>query len=130
MHRPITRNEFVAATKVPLRDLQFPEAWLERKIRENSSILGLGSVKVVSFQRRYKKAGRVDLILLDEENGILYPVELMLGEVDESHIIRCVEYWLTESRKLSNKDWSVIAMLAAENIRESRCFPVIEFLSQ
>jgi hypothetical protein len=100
---------------------------LERKIRENHSILGLEGITKTVFQRRYKKAGRVDLILLDEENSILYCAELMLSEVDESHIIRCVDYWLTETRKASNKDWTVIAVLAAESVRESRYFPVIEF---
>jgi hypothetical protein len=88
-----------------------------------------GTTPVFS-QRKYKKAGRGDLILLDEENSILYSAELMLDEIDESHIVRCVDYWLTETRKPSNKDWSVVAVLAAESIRESRWFPVIEFLSQ
>jgi len=123
-------SEFVASTRVALRDLHLPESWLERKIRENPTILELGNVKIVSFQRKYKKGGRADLILLDEESSILYCAELMLDEVDESHIVRCVEYWLTETRKPSNKDWFVVAVLAAESIRKSRYFPVIEFLSQ
>src|SRR5437867_5472296 len=95
-------SAFVPNTKIPLRDLNLPESWLERKSRENHSILGLEGITKTVFQRRYKKAGRVDLILLDEENSILYCAELMLGEVDESHIIRCVDYWLTETRKASN----------------------------
>jgi len=123
-------SQFVASTRVALRDLRLPESWLERKIREEPTILGLGGITKVFFQRKYKKAGRGDLILLDEENSILYSAELMLDEIDESHIVRCVDYWLTETRKPSNKDWSVIAVLAAESIRESRWFPVIEFLSQ
>jgi hypothetical protein len=123
-------SEFTLASKVSLRSLKLPEAWLERKIRENPSILGLDGISKISFQRSYKKAGRVDLVLTDEENSILYCAELMLGEVDESHIVRCVGYWLTEDRKPSNKGWSTIAVLAAENIRESRFFPVIEWLSQ
>ena len=44
--------EFVAATKATLGDLRLPEAWLERKIRENPAILELGNVKVDFFQRR------------------------------------------------------------------------------
>jgi len=127
--------EFVAATKATLRDLHLPEAWLERKIREDPSILELGSVKVDSFQRRSKKGGRLDLLLSDEENSTLYAVELMLGEADASHIVRCVDYWLAErrlaeGRKSSKKEWSVIAVLAAERVRESSYFPVIELLSQ
>src|SRR5713226_78316 len=121
-------GEFVAATKIALSELGYPEAWLERKIKESPSILGLGDVRVISVQRRYKK-GRVDLVLSDEENGILYTVELMLGEANESHVVRCLEYWLSEDRNPSTKDLSVVAVLVAENVRESRCFPVIEFLS-
>jgi hypothetical protein len=121
---------FVSSTKVSLKDLDLPESWLERKIREDHTILGLGGITKTIFQRRYKNAGRVDLVLLDEENSFLYCAELMLGEVDESHIVRCVEYWLAETRKPSNKGWNVIAVLAAESIRKSRYFPVIEFLSE
>jgi hypothetical protein len=121
---------YVPSKRVALKELSLPESWLEEKIREDHTILGLGGITKTVFQRRYKKAGRVDLVLMDEENSILYCAELMLGEVDESHIVRCVEYWLSESRKAANKGWSVIAVLAAERVRESRYFPVIEFLSQ
>ncbi|SRR6266496_3573121 len=126
---------FVANTEVTLKDLHLPEPWLERKIREDPSVLKLGDIKVDSFQRRNKKGGRLDLLLSDEENSTLYAAELMLGEVDESHIVRCVEYWLAESRlleggKSAKKEWSVVAVLAAENVRKSRYFPVIELLSQ
>ncbi|MFZ1007606.1 MAG: hypothetical protein WAN65_12260, partial [Candidatus Sulfotelmatobacter sp.] len=48
----------------------------------------------------------------------------------DSHIVRVIDYWLAESRKPSNKGWQVIAVLAAESIRKSRYFPVVEFLSQ
>jgi hypothetical protein len=59
----------------------------------------------------------------------------MLGEADESHIVRCVDYWLAErrlaeSRKSPKKEWLVVAVLAAENVRESHYLPVIELLSQ
>jgi hypothetical protein len=130
MTKAKTDSMYVASQKIALRDLALPEVWLERKIREDHTILGLDGISKTFFQRTYKKAGRVDLILLDEESSILYCAELMLGEVDESHIVRCVNYWLTESRKPSNNGRRTIAVLAAEGIRESPYFPVIEFLSQ
>ena len=52
--KKVVASEFVAAVRVKLRDLSFPEAWLERKIRENTAMLGLGPVKVVSFQKSYR----------------------------------------------------------------------------
>jgi hypothetical protein len=121
---------FVPSSKVALKSLDLPESWLERKIREDHTILGLSGITKTLFQRRYRKASRVDLVLLDEENNILYCAELMLGELDESHIVRALDYWLSESRKPSNKGWQVVAVLAAESIRKSRYFPVVEFLSQ
>lgn len=58
--RAKSASEFVEAIKASLEDMGLPESGLERKIMDAPSILGLGDLKVVSFQRRYK-AGRVDL---------------------------------------------------------------------
>jgi hypothetical protein len=57
------------------------------------------SVSVVERQRRQEKAGRLDLLLQDDSEDIRYEVELMLGSVDESHLIRTIEYWDIERRR-------------------------------
>jgi hypothetical protein len=43
-----------------------------------------------------------------------YEVELMLGAVDESHIIRCIEYWDEERKRYPQYDHA--AVLVAESV--------------
>jgi hypothetical protein len=56
----------------------------------------------------------------------MYEVEVMLGETDESHIIRTIEYWDNEKRKWPQRQHS--AVLVAETITR-RFFNVIQLLS-
>ncbi len=72
---------------------EFKEAWLRDRIVEDPTILGLGEVQVKDVERNQPGAGRLDLLLKDSETDSRYEVELMLGTVVESHIIRCIEYW-------------------------------------
>src|SRR5690606_13092546 len=65
-------------------------------------------------ERIQPKAGRLDLLLYDRENEKRYEVELMLGRVDESHIIRAIEYWDIERKRLPNYDHC--AVIIAEDI--------------
>ena len=44
--------------------------------------------KVRDVERPQPQAGRLDLLLREPDTGKRYEVELMLGAVDESHIIR------------------------------------------
>jgi hypothetical protein len=60
------------------------------------------------------KAGRLDLLLQDPDIDKRYEVEIMLGRVDESHIIRCLEYWDIERKYLPTFDHC--AVLVAEEI--------------
>ena len=50
-------------------------------------------------ERPQERAGRLDLLLTSPEQDLRYEVELMLGATDESHIIRCIEYWDIERRR-------------------------------
>jgi len=107
----------------------YDEAWLEELIKNDTALLGLGSVVVVTSQVHQAK-GRVDLLLRDEKNEVIYVVELMLGQLDESHIVRTIEYWLRERERQSHKDFELVAVLAAERVLESRFVDVVRFLSQ
>jgi hypothetical protein len=53
-------------------------------------------------------------------------VEIMLGETDESHIIRTIEYWDNEKRRWPQRQH--YAVLVAESITR-RFFNVIQLLS-
>src|SRR5688572_569045 len=91
---------YVKAQPIALRGHpDFNEAWLQKTIADDPAILGLGEVEVVARERRQDKAGRLDMLLYDRRENTRYEVELMLGATDESHIIRCLEYWDIERRR-------------------------------
>ncbi|MGE9010569.1 hypothetical protein ACO2JO_18445 [Leptospira interrogans] len=56
----------------------------------------------------------------------MYEVEVMLGETDETHIIRTIEYWDNEKRRWPQRQH--FAVLVAEHINR-RFFNVIHLLS-
>ena len=92
----------------------FDEQWLRKVIEEDPSIIGLGDLELKEAERIQPKAGRLDLLLYDRENEKRYEVELMLGKVDESHIIRAIEYWDNERKRLPN--YEHCAVIVAEDI--------------
>jgi hypothetical protein len=92
----------------------FSETWLRDHIEDDPLILGLGDVIVKDVERSQPKAGRLDILLQDSEDPKRYEVELMLGTVDESHIIRCIEYWDIERKRYPQYDHT--AVLVAEDI--------------
>lgn len=98
------------------------EKWLQDEIIKDPTILGLGEVIVRSQERSQPKGGRLDLLLEDPDSGVRYEVELQLGVVDESHIIRTIEYWDLERRRFPQYDH--VAVIVAEEIT-SRFFNVI-----
>src|SRR4051794_12377704 len=77
----------------------FNEAWLHDRIKDNPANLGLGDLKLLDHERKHSGAGRLDLLLLDEEENRRYEVEVMLGATDPDHIIRTIEYWDIERRR-------------------------------
>jgi hypothetical protein len=94
---------------------QFDEAWVKDRIIADPSILGLGEdVVVKAVEKIQPKAGRLDLLLHDDEQGIRYELEIMLGEVDASHIIRTLEYWDIERKRYPLYDHR--AVLVAEKV--------------
>jgi len=107
--------QYAKATKILLKNHpEFDEAWLRDVIAKNPSILGLGELDLKETERMQPKAGRLDLLLQDTEIDKRYEVEIMLGRVDESHIIRCIEYWDIERKRLPTFDHC--SVLVAEEI--------------
>ena len=41
----------------------------------------------------------LDILLKDPQDDTMFEVEVMLGETDETHIIRTIEYWDNEKRR-------------------------------
>ncbi len=109
------------------KDSQFNEAWLHDPICDDPKILGLGDdVRVLDRGRSYASAGRLDLLLFDEDNNRRYEVEVMLGATDPSHIIRTIEYWDIERRRFPA--YEHVAVVIAEDIT-ARFLNVISLLS-
>jgi hypothetical protein len=105
---------------------EFNEKWLRERIIEDPRILGLGDLAVLVRERRQEKAGRIHLLLGDLEEDRRYEIEIMLGAMDESHIIRCVDYWDVERRRFPAHDH--VAVLVAEDVT-GRFQNVLELLS-
>ncbi len=103
------------------------EKWVQDIIAENPSILGLGDLILKDKERIHPKAGRLDLLFQDSEADSRYEVELQLGKVDESHIIRTIEYWDIERKRFPK--YEHYAVIIAEDIT-SRFLNVISLLNR
>ena len=90
------------------------ENWVQKAIADDPSILGLGDLILKDKERTHPKAGRLDLLLQDVESKRRYEVEIQLGKVDESHIIRTIEYWDIERKRYPQYDHC--AVIIAEDI--------------
>ena len=119
-------NSIPIAITVSIRDAGFNEYWLQEQIYENPTCLGLGDLESLSKERQQSSGGRLDILLKNPEDDSMYEVEIMLGETDESHIIRTIEYWDNEKRRWPQRQH--YAVLVAESITR-RFFNVIQLLS-
>jgi len=109
-----------------LRACGYDEFWLQDQVVGNPGCLQLGELEFISRERRQASGGRLDILLKDAEDDSMYEVEVMLGETDETHIIRTIEYWDNEKRKWPQREH--FAVLVAETITR-RFFNVIQLLS-
>jgi hypothetical protein len=118
--------EIPIATSMTIRNAGLDEYWLRDQIYDNPGCLGLGDLESVSKERIQSSGGRLDILLKNPEDDSMYEVEIMLGETDESHIIRTIEYWDNEKRRWPQRQH--YAVLVAESITR-RFFNVIQLLS-
>lgn len=119
-------EEITFAQSMALREAGYDEYWLQDQIWSNPSALGLGDLDALIKERRQSSGGRVDILLKDPQDDSMYEVEVMLGETDETHIIRTIEYWDNEKRRWPQRQH--YAVLVAESITR-RFFNVIHILS-
>jgi hypothetical protein len=104
----------------------YSEKWVQKKIAEDPSLLGLGDLVLRDQERPQPYAGRLDLLLQDPDTDDRYEVELQLGSTDESHIIRTLEYWDIERKRYPQYDHT--AVIVAEDIT-SRFLNVISLFN-
>lgn len=111
---------------LPLSEAGLSEVELENLIAEDPTLLGLGELGLVERQRVQERAGRLDLLLEDREGESRFEVELKLGSLDESHLVRAVEYWDIERRHYPG--YAHFAVVVAEDVT-SRFLNVIQLFS-
>jgi hypothetical protein len=105
---------------------QLNERWVQDRIAEDPTILGLGDVILKDRERMQPRAGRLDLLFQDAESNRRYEVEVQLGATDESHIIRTIEYWDIERKRYPQYEHT--AVIVAEDIT-SRFLNVISLFN-
>jgi hypothetical protein len=108
------------------KDPTLTEKWVQEQIADDPSILGLGDLILRDKERIQTSSGRLDLLLQDAETLKRYEVEIQLGSVDESHIIRTVEYWDIERKRYPQYEHA--AVIIAEEIT-SRFLNVIQLFN-
>lgn len=119
-------EEVSFAQSMSIREAGYDEYWLQDQIWSNPVNLGLGDLDALSKERRQNSGGRLDILLKDPQDDSMYEVEVMLGETDETHIVRTIEYWDNEKRRWPQRQH--YAVLVAESITR-RFFNVIHILS-
>ena len=89
------------------------EAMIQEYIFNNPSVLGLGNLTPLRREKMQPSGGRLD-ILLGDDDGKRYEVEIQLGPTDPSHIVRTLEYWDSERKRYPQYDHC--AVIVAEDI--------------
>lgn len=89
------------------------EDLIQNFIFSNPSVLGLGDLTPIQREKVQPAGGRLDILLADD-NGTRYEVEVQLGATDPTHIIRTIEYWDTEKKRYPQYDHC--AVIVAEEI--------------
>jgi hypothetical protein len=106
---------FVKHERIWLKDHpELNEKWVQERIAEDPSILGLGDLVLKDKERTQPRAGRLDLLLQDADTDRRYEVEVQLGRTDESHLIRSIEYWDIERKRYPQYDHC--GVIVAEDI--------------
>lgn len=119
--------KFIKPEKISLSNHpEYREKWVQDRIAEDPSILGLGDLILKDKERSQPRAGRLDLLFQDAELTSRYEVEVMLGSTDESHLIRTIEYWDVERKRYPQYDH--YAVIVAEDIT-SRFLNVISLFN-
>lgn len=89
------------------------EDMIQNFIFNNPNVLGLGELTAIQREKIQPAGGRLDILLADDD-GNRYEVEIQLGSTDPSHIIRTIEYWDTEKKRYPQYDHC--AVIVAEEI--------------
>jgi len=119
-------DEIPIGRTVRIRDAGLDECRLQDQSVVNPASLQLTDSEVISRERQQASGKRLDVFLKDLEDDSMCEVEVILGDTDESHIIRTIECWDNEKRKWPQRQHHPV--LNAEPITR-RFSNVIQLLS-
>jgi len=123
----VNKLKYVKPDRIILKNnSEFNEKWLQQKIEDDPSIMGLGDIILKDKERLEPHGGRLDLLFQEPDSNQRFEVEIQLGKTDESHIIRTIEYWDIERKRFPQYDH--IAVIIAEEIT-SRFFNIISLFN-
>lgn len=107
---------YIRAKRVILKaHPEYNEKWIQARIADDPKIMGLGDLVLLQQERIQPSGGRLDLLPQDaDDRKRRYEVEIQLGAIDESHIIRTLEYWDIERKRYPQYDHS--AVIVAEDV--------------
>ena len=105
---------------------EYNEKWVQEIISKDPAILNLGDLVLKDIERPQPGGGRLDLLLYDPDSNRRYEVEIQLGKLDESHIIRTLEYWDYQRKRFPQ--YEHCAVIIAEDIT-SRFLNVISLFN-
>jgi len=118
---------YIKPQKIDIKSHQeLNEKWVQEIIANDPSIIGLGELILKDKERIQPHAGRLDLLLQDENATKRFEVEIQLGKTDETHIIRTIEYWDIEKKRFPQ--YEHFAVIIAEDIT-SRFLNVISLFN-
>lgn len=107
--------EFIKPERIFIKNHpQLNERWVQDRIAEDPTILGLGDIVLRDRERPQPHAGRLDLLFQDSEIPKRYEIEIQLGNTNASHIIRTIEYWDIERKRYPQYEHT--AVIVAEDI--------------
>jgi len=107
--------EYIKPERLFLADhAELNERWVQQRIADDPSLLGLGDLILKDKERIQPKAGRLDLLFQDPDSVRRYEVEIQLGQTNEAHIIRTLEYWDIEKKRYPQYEHT--AVIIAEDI--------------
>lgn len=111
----MTKLKYARPERILLKGhAEYGEKWVQDRIAEDPSILGLGDLVLKDKERIHPNAGRLDILCQDIESSRRYEIEIQLGKSDETHIIRTIEYWDIERKRYPQYDH--VAVIVAEDI--------------